>query len=200
MGGMVLKRLYISFAVLLVIGISAGIFYLEVIRPGNTKIPDDVVMETAFQEEFSFENMPQKARLIEFMYTNCPDVCPITTAEMARLRDMLIEEGVFGDKVEFITVTIDPKHDTVEVLQDYASRFGVNSPDDGWHFIRGTEEDTKKLADSLRFLYRDPGTGDIIHSTYTYFLDEKNNLLEQFTMGHSFNVDKAYKRIMRTIR
>ncbi|MFS8580577.1 MAG: SCO family protein, partial [Novibacillus thermophilus] len=71
--------------------------------------------------------------------------------------------------------------------------------DEGWVFLRGSEEDTKKLADSLGFLYRDPGTGDIIHSTYTYFLDEDNNLLEQFTMGQGFDREKVFKRIMSTV-
>lgn len=194
-----MKKVYIIFTSLLVLGISIGIYYLKVVRPGNAELPEDVVMETAFEEEYSFADLPKKARLIEFMYTNCPDVCPITTLEMSKLRNQLVEEGVFGDKVEFITITINPKYDTQEVLRDYASRFEVTSPDDGWVFLRGTEEATKKVADSLRFLYRDPGTGDIIHSTYTYFLDENNNLLEQFTMGESFDIDRVYKRIMRTI-
>ena len=194
-----LKKIYIIFTALLILGISAGIFYLKVIRPGNAELPEDVIMETAFNEEYSFADLPKKARLIEFMYTNCPDVCPVTTLEMSKLRNRLEEEGVFGDKVEFMTITIDPKHDTQEVLRDYASRFEVTSSDDGWYFLRGTEEDTKKVADALRFLYRDPGTGDIIHSTYTYFLDENNNLLEQFTMGEAFDIDRVYKRIMRTI-
>lgn len=194
-----MKKIYIIFGVLLVLGISAGIFYLQVIRPGNAELPTDVVMETIFDEDFSFTNEPEKARLIEFMYTNCPDVCPLTTLEMSKLRHTLIDEGVFGDKVEFITITIDPKNDTKEVLAEYASRFEVTSPDDGWIFIRGSEEETKKIADSLGFMYRDPGTGDIIHSTFAYFIDENNNLTEKFAMGEGFDREKVYKRIMSSI-
>lgn len=195
-----LKKIYIIFSVLLVIGISSGIFYLKVIRPGNTELPKDVVMQTAFNEDFSFDETSPKAKLIEFMYTNCPDVCPITTLEMSKLKERLEAEGVFGEEVEFITITINPEHDTQEILKNYASNFNVTSSDSGWYFLRGTEEDTRKIADSLRFLYRNPGTGDMIHSTFTYFLDEKNNLLEQFTMGAAFDSDKAYKRIMNTIK
>ncbi|HLR66286.1 SCO family protein [Virgibacillus alimentarius] len=194
-----MKKLYIIFGALLILGISSGIFYLKVIKPGSAELPEDVVMETAFNEEYSFADMPKKARLIEFMYTNCPDVCPTTTLEMSKLRHKLMEEGVFGDKVEFITITINPEHDTNEVLRDYASRFEVTTPEDGWVFLRSSEEDTKKVADAFDFLYRDPGTGDIIHSTFTYFLDENNNLVEKFTMGDGFNKDKVYKRIMNTI-
>ena len=159
-------------------------------------------METAFNEEYSFdyENQPKKARLIEFMYTNCPDVCPITSLEMSKLRNKLIEEDIFGDKIEFVTITIDPEHDTPEVLREYGERFEVTKPDDGWVFLSGTEEDTKKLAESLRFAYRDPGNGEFIHSTFTYFLDEDNNLIEQYPMGVGFDRDRVYKRIANTIK
>lgn len=194
-----MRKIYISFTILLIIGVSTGIYYLKVVRPGNAELPENVVMETAFGEEFSFADMPKKARLIEFMYTNCPDVCPVTTLEMSKLRHTLEKEGVFGDKVEFITITIDPRHDTQEVLKEYASRFEVTDEDEGWYFLRGTDEETQEVADALRFLYRDPGTGDIIHSTYTYFLDQDNNLLEQFTMGDTFDTDRVYNRIMNTI-
>lgn len=198
--GMGLKKFYIMFIVLLVLGIASGIFYLKVIRPGNAELPEDVVMETAHGNEFTFTDLPKKARLIEFMYTNCPDVCPMTTLKMSKLRNDLEKEGVFGDEVEFITVTIDPEHDTKAVLQDYAERFQVTSDDEGWVFLRGSEKDTEKLADSLDFLYRDPGTGEIIHSTFAYFLDENNNLLEKFPMGEGFDKDKVYTRIMNTIK
>lgn len=194
-----MKKLYIIFSALLVIGITAGILYLTVIRPGNTELPQDVVLQTAFEEEYSFEESPNKVRLIEFMYTNCPDVCPVTTLELSKLRNKLEKEGVFGDQVEFLTITIDPKHDTLEVLQDYANRFEVTESDEGWYFLRGTDEDTKKLADSLNFLYRDPGTGEIVHTSYSYLLDEKDNLLDQFTMGDKFDTDKAFNKILKTI-
>src|SRR5699024_5446226 len=127
-----LKKFYIGFVILLVLGISAGIYYLKVVRPGTANIPQNIVMETAFNEEYAFnfsEQPTKKVRLIEFMYTNCPDVCPVTTLEMSKLRQQLIKEDVFGDKVEFLTITIDPDHDTTEVLKDYASRFEVTSPD-----------------------------------------------------------------------
>lgn len=194
-----MKKFYIAFISILILGIAAGVYYLEVYRPGTAELPNDVVMQTAFGEEYDFSDRPKRARLIEFMYTQCPDVCPVTTLEMAKLKHQLEEEGVFGDQIEFITITIDPNRDNVDVIREYAGRFEVNSSDDGWIFLTGSEEDTKEIADALGFLYRDPGSGEIIHSTYTYFMDENDNLLEKFTMGESFDRERAYKRIMRTI-
>lgn len=193
------KKYYIIFFSVLVLGIAAGIIYLQVIRPGAAELPKDVVMDTAFNSEYDFGESPKKARLIEFMYTNCPDVCPITSLEMSKLKHKLEEDGIFGEKIEFVTITIDPDRDTEEVMQNYANNFEVDSDEDGWYFLTGTNEDTKKVADSLGFLYRDPGSGEIIHSTYAYLMDEDDNLLEKFTMGESFDRERAYKRIMRTV-
>lgn len=181
-------------------GIAAGIFYLQVYRPGTAELPEDVIMETAFGEEYSFADLPKKVRLVEFMYTRCPDVCPITTLEMAKLKSQLEAEGIFGDQIEFMTITIDPKNDSAAVLSEYANRFEVFEDSEGWSFLRGTDENTKKIADALGFLYRDPGSGDIVHSTYTYLMDGNDNLLEKFTMGETFDRDRAFKRIMRTIK
>lgn len=195
-----MKKLYIIFGALLVLGIAIGVLYLEVIRPGSAELPKDVVMENAIDGEYSFADMTKKARLVEFMYTNCPDVCPVTTLKMSELRHRLIKDGVFGDEVEFITITIDPSYDTKEVLQDYAGRFEVDSADDGWKFLRASDEDTRKVADSLKFRYRDPGTGDIIHESFTFFIDQNNNLIEKFTMGEGFDTEKVYRRIKNTIK
>jgi len=193
------KKHYIGFIAILIIGIAAGVYYLEVYRPGTAELPSDVIMQTAFEEDYDFGDRPKRARLIEFMYTHCPDVCPVTTLEMSKLKNDLEKEGVFGDKIEFITITIDPERDTPDVLREYAGRFEITSSEDGWIFLTGTEEATREVADALDFLYRDPGSGEIIHSTYTYFMDENDNLLEKFTMGEAFDRERVYKRIMRTI-
>lgn len=194
-----MKKFYIISFSIVILGIGIGIFFLEVIRPGAAELPEDVVMETAFNETYDFGDRPKRARLIEFMYTSCPDVCPVTSLEMSKLKHRLEAEGVFGEDVEFITITIDPKRDTTGVLQNYADRFEVESDEEGWYFLTGDEDTTRQVADALGFLYRDPGSGEIVHSTYTYFMDENDNLLEKFTMGEDFDGDRAYKRIMRTV-
>lgn len=194
-----MKKFYIISFSIVILGIGIGIFFLEVIRPGAAELPEDVVMETAFNETYDFGDRPKRARLIEFMYTSCPDVCPVTSLEMSKLKHRLEAEGVFGEDVEFITITIDPKRDTTDVLQNYADRFEVESDEEGWYFLTGDEDTTRQVADALGFLYRDPGSGEIVHSTYTYFMDENDNLLEKFTMGEDFDGDRAYKRIMRTV-
>ena len=74
---------------------------------------------------------------------------------MKHLRDELEKDKLFGTKIEFITITIDPKFDTTEILTTYANTFEMKKTK-GWHLLRGNEDETKKLADSFNFRYRDP--------------------------------------------
>lgn len=194
------KKIFIGFAIIAVIGIAAGIYYLSVVRPGSVELPKDVIMDTAFGGEYNFGEMDEKVRLIEFMYVNCPDVCPVTSVRMNQVRKKLEKQGVFGDKVEFITVTIDPERDTQELMKYYAKRFDIKDDNAGWYFLRGSLEDTKKLTDPFLFMFRDPGTGYLVHSNFSYLLNAENKQIESFTMGEGFDTDRVYQRIMNELK
>ncbi|MCP8968232.1 SCO family protein [Ectobacillus ponti] len=190
-----MKKLYITFFSLLALLIGGGIFYVSAYNKTNTKVPTDIAMQDVNGKEVVLGKEPKKLRLVEFIYTNCPDVCPTTTLKMKALRDQLVQDGSFGKSIEFWTITIDPARDTQDVLKAYAKTFDMQKAD-GWYLLRGTEKDTKKFADAFSFLYRDPGDGRFIHTSNTYLLDENNRLLEVFGMGENgFNNERVLKKI-----
>ncbi|MBB6454725.1 protein SCO1/2 [Salirhabdus euzebyi] len=192
------KKYYVFFASFIAIGIGLGILYLEFWRDAGVKLPEDITMETASGESFAFTNMEPKVRLVEFFYTKCPSVCPITTQRMMHLRDLFKEEEVFGDKVEFLSITIDPEVDTLEEIEEYMNRYGIVD-EQGWVFLRGDMAATEKLAEPFRFQFKDNGTDFIVHTSYTYLLNEKNELIEKFPMGKAFDKERVHDRIMRLI-
>lgn len=194
-----MKKIYIACAIILVIGIGSGIYYFTEYRQSQMSFPKDVTLQSYKGEDFSFANLPKKIRLVEFIYTHCPDICPNTTFQMKQLRDQLIDKDVFGNKVEFLTISFDPARDTPEILKNYASAFDMDQSN-GWHLMTGKHEDIRKLADSFRFQYRDPGTGEFIHSSATYLLNTNNDVIEVFGMGEkNFDRQKIYKTIMKEI-
>jgi len=71
---------------------------------------------------------------LNFIYTTCTAVCPITSRTYAQLQDKLGDER---DKVHMISITIDPEQDTPARLADYARKFGAGSQ---WRFYTGTTE------------------------------------------------------------
>ncbi len=190
-----MKKLYIISALVVILGISAGIFYFTVYRNSAMELPKDIVMTDISGDKVSFDTLPKKMKLIEFMYTNCPDICPVTTYKMKHIRDELVKNKQFGKHIEFFTITVDPKRDTEEALAKYADTFQIKK-NDGWYVLRGTEADTKKLAKAFNFMYRDPGNGMLIHTSNTYLLDENNRLVQVFGMGESgFDNEKVLKKI-----
>jgi len=115
-----------------------------------------------------------KTRLLYFFFANCPDVCPPTTAIMSKVQDELKDDGVFGKKVEFLSVTIDPTHDTPEVLKEYAERFDADPV--GWKFLRGDEIETAELAKKYDMLVGKDDDGNFYHMNLIVLLDDKGNI------------------------
>lgn len=75
---------------------------------------------------------------INFIYTHCPDTCPLETAQLVQVQNILGER--LGKDVFFYSISIDPKNDTPEVLSEYRKRFKAN-----WTFLTGKNEDIVKL-------------------------------------------------------
>jgi len=189
------KKWYITFITLLVVGIAIGISYVQFWRDAGVQLPTDVTMQTAYGEEYKFDEMEPKVRLVEFMYTACTDVCPLTTQRMMHLKKQFKDKGVYGSDVEFLSITIDPETDTQETLQKYAASYGAER-DESWNFIRGSIPDTKKIAEPFRFLFKDNGTDYLVHTSYAYLIDEKNYLVAKFPMGKGFEKERVYNQVM----
>lgn len=115
-----------------------------------------------------------KVRLLYFFFANCPDVCPPTTFVMSQVQDELKKDGVFGDKVQFLSVTIDPSHDTSEVLKKYAERFHADPK--GWKFLRGDEKATDELANKYLTDVGKDKDGNYWHMNLIILLDQDGQI------------------------
>jgi protein SCO1/2 len=114
-----------------------------------------------------------KAVVVFFGYTQCPDVCPTTMAEIAQAKKLL---GPDGDKVQAVFITIDPERDTPELLKAYAANFG---PD--FVALRGSPEQTAETAKDFKIYYKKvegkaPGSYTMDHSAASFVFDPKGRL------------------------
>lgn len=78
--------------------------------------------------------------LINFLYTSCTERCPLTTSKLAEVQRILGSR--MGREVFIHSITIDPHHDTVPVLRDYAARAGAGP---GWTFFTGDPHDIGRI-------------------------------------------------------
>jgi protein SCO1 len=91
----------------------------------------------AADRPFGSDQLAGKVWLVDFIYTNCPDECPLyLSPKMAALQKELLDRKLAG-QVDLVSLTVDPKRDTPAVLADYAARYGA----DGriWHFLTGPD-------------------------------------------------------------
>lgn len=200
-----MKKIYILCTIIIIIGIAAGIGYF-LYRDASAKIPEDITLVTMHGDKYKFADSDKKIKVLEFMYGHCPDICPTTTTKLTSLKKELQKAGVYGDKVQFLSVTIDPYRDTPEELIKYMKKFSVE--DDGnWIFLTGdknnikkSQEDIQRLANTFKFQYRDPGDGFYIHTNFLFLIDENNKFIKKYPMGKDFDQKDMYNRIMKEIK
>ncbi len=82
--------------------------------------------------------------VVSFIYTSCPDICPLTTARLALVKDAL--GSAMGRDVTFVSMTVDPETDTPARLKDYAEAFGAGP---GWLFLTGKPDDIRTINAKL---------------------------------------------------
>jgi protein SCO1/2 len=109
-----------------------------------------------------------KVTVVFFGYTQCPDVCPSTLAELAQARQLL---GADGARIQGVFVTVDPERDTPEILKAYVGSFG-----DDFVALRGSDDETKAAARQFKvFFAKVPGKTDtsytVDHTAGSYVLD-----------------------------
>jgi len=88
----------------------------------------------------TLSDLKGKVSIVNFIYTNCPDTCPIQSAQMKQLQDDFKSEK----ELRLVSITVDPEHDTPEVLTKYAARFDADPA--RWFFLTGGKERIYKLA------------------------------------------------------
>ncbi|MBK5204005.1 MAG: SCO family protein [Polaromonas sp.] len=114
-----------------------------------------------------------KIVLIFFGYTQCPDVCPTTLAEMAQIKQML---GPDGDQLQAIFITVDPERDTPEILKAYMGNF-----DPTFLALRPTMDQLPEVAKDFKIYYKKvegktPGSYTMDHSAGSYVFDGKGRV------------------------
>ncbi len=87
-----------------------------------------------------------KVYVADFFFTSCPSICPKMKSQMLRVYEKYKDNA----NVVLLSHSIDPTHDTVAVLRDYADRLGVKSQT--WHFLTGNRDSIMALAQNNYFV------------------------------------------------
>ncbi len=92
-----------------------------------------------------------KVVAVNFIFTSCTDICPVETARMRDVFNLLADR--VGKDVFFYSITIDPARDDVKALKAYAERFGIDGA--RWKFLTGNKAEIDHIRDTFG-LYSTP--------------------------------------------
>ena len=105
--------------------------------------------------------------IITFLYTNCPDVCPLIASNLGQVQRQLAGDGT---KVSVLGVSVDPKRDTPAAVRQFIRSHRL-SPD--FHYLTGTRAQLAKVWKAYGILVR-PGKLDTVdHAAYEMLVDPK---------------------------
>ncbi len=118
---------------------------------------------------FHFKPAGGKLVLVNFIYTTCPDVCPLFTAKLAAIQRSLEKEQ--RDNYLLLSITTDQARDTPVKMKEYAEAF---KPDfRRWHFLTGSAKELAQVWKDFGVRVQDLGNGQIQHTNLTALIDGK---------------------------
>jgi protein SCO1 len=127
----------------------------------------DFVLTDQLGRRFKWADTRGKIVVVNFIYTKCPDVCPLLSAKFAAMQRSL-EEQKQTDYL-LVSITTDPARDNSQTLKSYAALFKADER--GWFFLTGSKEALAKVWKGFGVTVRKAPDGEVQHTTLTTVID-----------------------------
>lgn len=161
---------------------------LKIYKPSdvNPKLVDESVRDNALEhsvaefelysqlgDTIGLKDVAGKIYVADFFFTTCGNICPVMTGEMKKLHDFYLDD----QEVMFVSHTVFPEIDSVQVLKAYADDYGVNHAK--WLMLTGPKPDIYRLARKSYFAVLTEGDGgerDFVHTENFMLMDKKQRI------------------------
>jgi protein SCO1/2 len=140
----------------------------------------NVSLTNQLGKQVTFDDLKGKILVIDFFFTRCPSICPKMATAMKRLQNSFINSN--DSIVQFISVSIDPQHDSVTQLRTFANRYTSNH--DSWWFVTGNKKEIYDFAlHEIKANIADVNIDTAFIHTENFFLLDKNRVVRGFYNG-----------------
>jgi protein SCO1 len=130
-------------------------------------------------KKVSLYDLHGKIIVLDFFFTRCPGICPGLARSMKKLQDSFLKNDSI---VQFISVSIDPLHDSVPQLRKFADRYNINH--DTWWMVTGDKKEIYDFAlNEIKANIADPGVDTAFIHTENFFLLDSNKIVRGFYNG-----------------
>jgi protein SCO1/2 len=143
-------------------------------------------------QHVSLNDLKGKVIVIDFFFTRCPTICPQLAVAMKRLQRSFPNNDSI---VQFVSISVDPKHDSVGQLRKWAEKFDVNP--DSWWLLTGDRDSIYKFAlEEIKASVADVNVDTAFVHTENFFLLDKHRVVRGWYNGLD---TVAQKRLVRDI-
>jgi Uncharacterized protein SCO1/SenC/PrrC, involved in biogenesis of respiratory and photosynthetic systems len=144
-------------------------------------------------QKVSLYDIKGRVIVLDFFFTRCPTFCPGMARAMKKLQDAFKQNDT--SFVQFISVSIDPEHDSVPQLRKFADRF--NASPDNWWFVTGNKKDIYDFAlQEMKASIADTNIDTGFIHTSLFFLLDREKIVRGFYDGFD---SSAQKKLVRDI-
>jgi protein SCO1/2 len=130
-------------------------------------------------KKVSLDDLKGRILVIDFFFTRCPSICPGLTRSMKRLQDSFKKNDSI---VHFISISVDPVHDSVPKLREFADRYNANH--DSWWFVTGNKKEIYDFAfNELKASLTDSEIDTSFLHTENFFLLDSSRVVRGWYNG-----------------
>lgn len=161
---------------------------------GGKKVSDtvwhklsNITLTNQLGNEVSLDDLDGRIIVADFFFTRCPSICPTLTTNMKELQDAMKMKDrrrkIDSAFVHFLSFSVDPQRDSVEVLKRYADKYGINH--DSWWLLTGPKKEIYDFALNEIKVGMQDGEGvdsNFIH-TERFILIDKNRIVRGYYSG-----------------
>ncbi len=133
-----------------------------------------------------------KVYIADFFFTTCPTICPVMKNNLLKVYEAYRDSA----SVSILSHSIDPVHDSVAVLKDYANRLEVQAP--GWYFVTGNQDSIFSIARQymVSALEDKEAPGGYAHSGALILMDKQRHIRGYYDGTE----EEATKKLIRDIK
>jgi protein SCO1/2 len=153
----------------------------------------DFMLQAQDGTEVTLGRFRGKVVALTFIFVSCSATCPILIAKMTTVQDRLADD--FGSKFVFLSITVDPEHDSPDVLKHYAEAVGADPR--GWKFLTGSPEAIHKIENRYGLFAAKTDKG-MDHTNLTSLIDPHGMLRVQY-LGVRFNPDEFHRDLLSLV-
>ena len=122
-----------------------------------------------------------KVVIVGFIFTTCNGSCPATTHRMAKVQQECARRPELAERVQFVSISLDPERDSPEALRGYMRLFDIKDKDN-WSFLTGATKEVAPVIEAWGMWVKAAANGQLDHPSRVFLIDPRGRIREIYNL------------------